>query len=65
MDLDWSVSDCDVDAFRALLIVKGEIRFVAGRVRDNVSGPVPVFSRDEFWRVVRRENRRGQSARRL
>jgi hypothetical protein len=52
MRIDWSVEDRDIDAIQQLLRDNGANPFVAGRIRDNVSGALPVFDRGELWRVM-------------
>ncbi len=52
MRIDWSVEQRDTNTVREFVEARMEYRFVAGRIQDNVSGPPPRFTRNEFWRVM-------------
>lgn len=52
MDRSWSIGQEDISAVRRLLETTKNNLFVANRIRRNVTGPVPEFSKDEFWRVL-------------
>jgi hypothetical protein len=50
--LEWSIEERDLVAVQNLLGHVSENLFVSGRIEDNLSGPPPQFSREEFWRVM-------------
>ena len=50
--LEWLIDDRDLHAVQALLEHVSANLFVASRIQDNVSGPAPQFSKEEFWRVM-------------
>lgn len=52
MDRSWSIGQEDISAVQTLLEATKNNLFVANRIRRNVTGPAPGFSRDEFWRVL-------------
>ena len=52
MQIAWSISETDLQAMRDIIGRARSSRFTTSRLRDNVSGPPPRFSREEFWRVM-------------
>lgn len=51
MVTEWSIEERDLLAVQNLLEQVNGNLFVSSRIQDNVTGPPPQFSREEFWRV--------------
>lgn len=52
MQIAWSISEADLQAVRDIIERTSASRFITSRLRDNLSGAPPLFSREEFWRVM-------------
>lgn len=49
MRIEWHIDPEDARCIRDLVRLQGERSFVRNRIRKNVNGPVPEFTRDRFW----------------
>lgn len=52
MQVQWLFEDKDIAAVQPLIRSTDDKSFVRKRFATNVSGPVPLFSRDEVWRAM-------------
>jgi hypothetical protein len=52
LQIHWTIADDELKAVRDLLTTMEGSIFVVQRLRDNVTGSLPTFHREEFWRVM-------------